>query len=471
MTQTEDAAKFVEGSTMRHVIAMTATASVGLMAIFIVDFANLFYISLLGKAALAAAIGYAGTILFFNTALCIGITIAATALVSRALGAGDRARARRMGGSALVFMVLFSGLMAGIQLPLLDPILGLLGATGETRAVALGFLYIVVPSLPLLGLGMCLSGLLRAVGDAKRAMYVTLWGGLASAVLDPILIFGLDLEVTGAAIATVLSRAALVVAGWYGAIRIHDLVARPRPGDIAKDMRPLLGIAVPAVLTNVATPVGNAYMTAALADFGDEVIAAWAVIGRLIPIAFGTIFALSGAIGPIMGQNFGAGRFDRVRQTLVDALIFTSIYTLGIWTGLYMLQDAIVDLFSASGRMADLVRFFCTVVAVTWLFNGALFVANAAFNNLGFATYSTVFNWGRAILGTIPFVLVGAHFGGAEGALLGQGLGGVVFGTAAMIVCFRVVADLKTTPDQARPDAVGQSALSAFSSGKSANLG
>ena len=98
-------ARFTVGSTMRHVVVMTATGTVGLMAVFLVDFANLFYISQLGQQELAAAIGYAGTILFFNISICIGITIAATALVSRYIGQGDRAKARHMAGSALAFIV------------------------------------------------------------------------------------------------------------------------------------------------------------------------------------------------------------------------------------------------------------------------------------------------------------------------------------------------------------------------------
>src|SRR6478672_8707859 len=98
------APKFTQGSTMRHVVVMTATGSIGLMAIFIVDFLNLFYISRLGEQELAAAIGYAGTVLFFTISLAIGVSISGTALVSRALGARKRDEARRLATSSLVFM-------------------------------------------------------------------------------------------------------------------------------------------------------------------------------------------------------------------------------------------------------------------------------------------------------------------------------------------------------------------------------
>ena len=82
-------AKFLTGAPMRHVAVTSATASIGLMAMFVVDFVDMIFISMLGNAALVAAIGYAGSILFLTTSFGIGIAIAAGALVARALGSRD----------------------------------------------------------------------------------------------------------------------------------------------------------------------------------------------------------------------------------------------------------------------------------------------------------------------------------------------------------------------------------------------
>src|ERR1700704_5766762 len=104
-TTASPAPKLTQGSIMRHVVVMTATGSIGLMAVFVVDFLNLFYISMLGERELAAAIGYAGTVLFFTTSVCIGVMVAGMALVSRALGARRRERARRLGAAPPIFIV------------------------------------------------------------------------------------------------------------------------------------------------------------------------------------------------------------------------------------------------------------------------------------------------------------------------------------------------------------------------------
>ena len=431
--------KFTTGSTMRHVAVMAASGAVGLVSIFAVDLLALLYISWLGNVNFTAGVGYGTTVLFLSTSFNVGLMIASSALVSRALGARDKVRARRLAGSTTAISLVAASLIAVLMMAVMDPLLTLLGATGETHAVAWRFLMICMPSNFLLALGMCFSGTLRSVGDARRAMYVTLSGGIASAIIDPILIFGLELGTDGAAIAVTLSRVVFCLVGYHGVVRIHDLMRKPTFLETVEDLKPMVGIAVPAVLTNIASPVAGAYMTSVLAPYGDEALAANAIISRLIPVAFGTVFALSAAIGPIFGQNLGARTIKRVRRTLTDGLIFSAASVMVAWIVLYLAQEQLIAVFHATGRAADLVRYFCVVLAGTWMFHGALFVANASFNNLGAPVLATVFNWGKATIGTVPFAIVGAQWGGAEGAFLGQGIGAIAFGIVGVWAAYQVI--------------------------------
>jgi len=455
---------------MRHVAVMTATGSLGLIAVFAVDALNLFYISRLGIAELAAAVGFAGTLMFFTTSIAIGLTIAVSALTARALGRGDRAGAATLSGAAMVYTLVATGLVAALTFPLLRPMLAWLGAEGRTLELATGFMQIVHPTSPLLALGMATTGVLRGVGDARRAMYVTLGAAFAAALLDPLLILVLDWQLTGAAVATALTRVLMLAVGAHGVWRVHRLIAWPSRAVLGEIARPFAAIAGPAILTQVATPVGNAWITAAIASHGDAAVAGWAVVGRLVPVAFGALFALSGAVGPIIGQNYGAGRTDRLKATLSASLWFITAYVAAVWALLALFATEIAGLFGTSGEATGLIVFFCQVVAGSFLFNGALFVANAAFNNLGQAVLSTVFNWGRATLGTIPFVYVGGVLAGAEGILAGWGLGGSVFGVAAIFAAWRRI-DRIDGPDVDVPPAPPPSAQSPFTSGKAATAG
>ena len=439
-------AVFVTGSTMRHVITMTATGSIGLMAIFLVDFLSLLYVSWLGRPAATAGVGFATLVLFLSTSVNIGFLIAVSALASKEIGAGNRQRAREIAGSTIALMVMTSAVVAGLMLAATPTILRWLGTSGEAYDTAFRFLMIAMPSNILMALGMGFSGALRAVGDAKKAMYVTLSGGIVTAGLDPLLIFWAGLGTDGAAWATVVSRISFVIVGYWGAVMVHDIVARPRIGHLAGDMRLATVIAVPAVLTNLATPVANIFVASTMSQFGDKAVAAFAIIDRIVPLAFGVLFALSGAVGPILGQNWGARRFDRMRQTLKDATLFCAAYVLPMWLLLMLGQNRLVELFHVTGLTAELLRLFTVVCGPMWLTLGGLFVANAAFNNLGYPLYSTAFNWGRATIGTLPLVWLGAHVGGAHGALYGVAAGGALFGVAALIVAFRTLDALEAAP-------------------------
>ncbi|MTH98300.1 MATE family efflux transporter [Roseibium sp. RKSG952] len=436
-------AKFLTGNLFRHVTVMSLTSSVGLMAVFAVDFVDMIFISMLGKAELAAAVGYAGAILFFTTSFNIGVAIAAGALVARALGSGDQELARQRASNALLAGTIFAVLFSLVVWQFLDPLVTLIGAKEPAHEFAVDYLAIVVPTLPFLLLGMAGGAVLRAHGNAKWAMFATVFGGLVNAVLDPILIFGFGLELTGAALSSAAARVAIAASALYPIFRFHGGLAFPRLPDFIRDLPPIAAIAFPAILTQLATPVGQAFVTRWMAGFGEDAVAGMAIVARMTPVAFGTIFALSGAVGPIVGQNCGAGQFDRVRRTLADALLFTGLFVLGMTALLFVLRQPIADLFEADGIALTLIYLFCGPLALAFFFNGALFVSNACFNNLGRPFYSTWLNWGRHTLGTIPFVWLGAMLYGAPGVLIGQALGGILFGVAAVVLARWTIRDVE----------------------------
>ena len=428
--------RFVVGSTMRHVLVMTGTGAAGLVAIFIVDLVSLLYISWLNDPSLTAGVGLATVVMFFTISINVGLMIPIGALVSRALGARRPDDARRLATSCSILMAAVAAIVSVILLPLLPLILTTIGAHDDTYRVALSFLWITLPTNMLMAFGMAFSTVLRAAGDAKRSMYATMSVAAVTVVLDPILIFGFGLKANGAALTINIARVAYLYVSFRYLTGAHNLLTRPNWASIVADARPFFAIAVPAILTNIAAPVANAFFTGVMAQFGDQAIAASAIIDRVTPVAFAGVFALAGAIGPVLGQNWGAQRYDRMKQTLKDALVFTVFYVGGVWLALFLVQVPLTTAFNAPPATAEIVQFFCQLSGFIWFFISLVFVANASFNNLGYPLLSTFFNWGRATLGMIPFAYFGAQIGGPKGALLGIGAGSVVFGIAAVITAF-----------------------------------
>ena len=436
---TGKSAVFTTGSIMRHVSVSSFTASIGLMAIYAVDLIDLIFISMLGYEVLAAAAGYASALMFFTSAINIGLSVAAGVLASRSIGSGDKLEAREYATSTAMFVALTGVAIPLILLSNIAFFLGLLGAEGKVAELAATYLWIIIPFTWVSGLSMVTVAVLRGYGENRMAMYPSLLGAVTNAVLDPILIFGLDMGMEGAAWATVAARFVTLGVALYPAIRRHNAYVLPRLRLLWRDYQPVSYFAVRAVLTNVATPIGTAIVTREMSKFGPEAVAGMAVIGRLTPVAFSVIWALAGAIGPIIGQNFGAGNMDRVRRAYIDALKFVAIYVMFVTVILLAFRGPIAGLFGAENLTKSLIFLFCFPVALASFFNGAIFVASASFNTLGRPSYSTWLSWGQNTLGTWPFVIVGGMLLGAQGVLIGQAIGSVVFASIAIWLGWRLI--------------------------------
>lgn len=438
--------KFVVGSLLRHILVMSGAGGVGLGAIFLTDLANIVFLSWLDDRAVLSAVGYASSILYFTISIGIGLGIAATTMVSRTLGQRRPLRAARHSINAHIASLAAGCIAAALMLVAIPFLLTLLGATGHTHEIAARYLTIVTLGLPALTLAMTSASVLRAAGDARRAMNITLYGAIVNTILDPIFIFGFGLGIDGAAWATVIARLSFMAVGLYGVVRVHRLIARPRLPAFAADVPTFTAIAVPAIMTNIASPVSNAYVTAAIAGHGDDAVAGWAIIGRILPVAFGAIYALSSSIGPIIGQNYGANRGSRVREAFKLALGVNVGFTLVAWIVLALLSPSLIRAFGVSGTAADLITLFNVWLAPLFAFMGALFVVNAVFNTLDHPHYATLLNWGRATIGTIPLVHLGSWLGGAEGVLWAHMAGGMLFGCLAVWLCLRLFDRL--VPDE-----------------------
>ena len=428
---------------MGHVVRMTATGAFGITFVFLVDAANLVWLSQLGDAQLLAAIGFAFAIQFFSVSSAVGLMMGSTALVSRSIGAGNRELSRRQAGSAVVVASTIQVGVAALIVAFRHDLVAMAGAEGHTAHLAARYLAMTVPSLVFMAVGMVCSGVLRAEGLGAKAMYITLLSGALLMFVDPVLILWLGWELDGAAIGLVLFRVVLMALGLFFAVYQHNLVAKPRLKDVVHFLKPYMFIAIPAIATQMATPAGNYLLTIVMAPFGDDAVAAWAVVGRLTVVAFGGIFALSGAIGGIFGQNFGAGRYDRLRMTYRDAVIFCLFYTVATWVLVVLATPGVITVFDLEEQGADVLWAFSTIGVGGFVFVGTLFVSNAAFNNLGKPARSTFVNWIKEGVFSWPFAVLLAGVYGAPGVIYGQAAASALVGVISCIWGWHFVKSLK----------------------------
>ncbi len=439
----ERKAKFLTGSTMSHIITMTLTSAIGLIAIFSVDFVDFFFLSQLEDTAIQAALGFTGTLLFATTSVGIGFAIASSATVAKAVGEENFEKANRLVINSLIYTGLASCIIGFCLFISLPYILSVLGAKEHVLELSKSYLQILVPTMPILAISMAAGACLRALGDPMQALYIYVGGAFINAGLDPLLIFTFNLGMDGAAIASATARIGMLCMSLYGLLIIHRIKTKTNFLKLKQDLIPFSYIALPAILTNIASPIGNGYVTYALAPFGNAAVASWAIIARILPLTFAGIFSLSGAVGPIIGQNLGGKRYDRVQQTLYDAVKFSTIYVLFAWALLALAAPTICNIMELEGEAAEYVMFYCYWLIPGFGMIGYMFTANAAFNNLGKAHYSTWLNWTRATLGTVPFVIIGTYYFGVYGLLSGQIIGGALTAFLSLYICQRLIKKLQ----------------------------
>ena len=161
-------AVFTRGSTMSHITAMTAASATGLLAMFGVDLIDMYFLTLLGEQELVAAVGYAGTLVYFLVSVSIGLQIAMGALVARAEGAQQQNMAGRYCTNVWIFSFSMALVLVSLMWIFLPELLQFLGAEGKTLEHALDYSRIMLPSLLIVSVSMGSGAALRAIGEAAR---------------------------------------------------------------------------------------------------------------------------------------------------------------------------------------------------------------------------------------------------------------------------------------------------------------
>ena len=340
-----------------------------------------------------------------------------------------------------------------LYLAFIGPYAAAVGLEPRVRGHLLSFVFISTPFMVAGGIGMMLSNLLRAHGRGRQSMWVLLAGTATVALLDPLVIFVFKGGLQGVAWAGAVGRLATMLLGGWLVFGRHRLVSWPTRGELRPALAAIGRIAAPAALTGLATPAAVIFAASTYAGFGSSVMAGATVMDRVLQLAYSMFFVLPGAIGPILGQNLGAGNWDRIRETARLTARLALAYGLGMAVLLALLAPFIADLFKVTGPGRDLVVFFCRYASFIWVLNSFFFVAVAVFNNLGHAGYSTAISWLRATVGTLPLVWLGARLGGPEGVVLGQSASFALFSLVALALCRRV---LRRPPPRPAAAAAGQ---------------
>ena len=426
--------KFTEGSVSRHLLTMMFASWVALASNMLLSLADMYFLSRLGDVDVLAAVGFSGSIVMFPNAVGIGFSIAISVLVSQALSRSGRDKASSLFSSILVIAFALALLVVAIFLFLLPYLLSILGAQGRVHALAMDYLSLTLLSAPLSVLLMAFASGLRSVSMAKMSMWVSLVSSVVNIILDPILIEVMGFGIVGAAWATIIARVVAVAIGLWVLIAQLGFVQKVDLSGLWQTFLQAKGIAAPAVISNLFTPIGGLIVVSVVSSYGSEAMAGLAVVGSLTPILLSVFFSLTGAAGPMVGQNMGANMPDRIASIFRQGVIILASYTLLIWCLFMLAYPVIIEAYSLTGLAVELLWLYCFVQVPLSVGLGFLALSNGIYNNLGKPRWSMWLNASRSSVATFILCHLGAYFFGVYGAVMASTISFVLYGVSAVFL-------------------------------------
>ena len=437
-TQNSDIKHMTEGPVGPSLIRLSVPMMFGLISIMLFSLVDTFYISLIGVRELVA-ISFTFPVTFTLMSFSFGIGIGASAVISRAIGEGDHHRVRRLTTDSLLLVSLIIICVATISFFSLGTIFTLIGATEESIQLIKEYMVpwlagVVFVVIPIVG-----NSAIRATGDTKTPSWIMMIAAGVNALLDPLLIFGYgpfpELGIKGAAIATVISYFSIMIAGLWVLGKRERMLSISWPGiaEILLSWKALLYIGIPAMLTQLLFPISNAFLTRIAADLGEATVAAFGVGTRIESIAMIGFMALASVLIPFIGQNYGAGKNDRIIQANKFSIRFAMIWGTTAWGVLALISGSIARTFADDSSVQDFIKQFFWIVPSGFAFHGISQLISASCNALHRPFHSTVINILRLFLVLIPLVYIGSHFWSTTGFFFGITACNFVTGVVAWI--------------------------------------
>lgn len=425
--------------------------AVGLLSLNSYSIADTYFVGQLGTLPLAA-MGFTFPVSSLLVAIGLGVGIGASSVLSRLMGRGDMAKVQRITTHALLLGAFLGLIVMVTGLASIEPVFLALGADQRTLPLIREYMEVYYFGGFFMILPMIGNFAMRAVGDPRIPAVILTTSALINIVLDPLLIFGWlgfpRLELRGAALATVFANGATVIATvailyWREhLIRVRDLW----PTDLVDSWRRVLHVGIPAIASNLLSPATVAVITSFVAGFGPAAVAGFGVASRLEALIMIVIFAVTSSVGPFTGQNFGAGRLDRVRRIAIQSEVFCIAYAAAAAALFWIFSRPLVGIFDSNPDVIATASSYLLIVPFSLGGFGVMLVAVAAFNALGRPLPATVLTFIKLFLAYIPLAWVLSAKAGIDGIFWANAIAHLSFGVVGFVWFRRVLDGLDRVP-------------------------
>ncbi len=369
----------------------------------------------IGRGVGAMAItGLAITFPLMNlvVAFCVLVAVGGATISSIFLGQKAPEKASQVVGNVTVFCLIHAVVIMSVGLLFLDPILYFFGATAETIGYALSFMRIILFGTPISYVFLGLNNLMRATGYPRKAMISALLSVAVNIVVAPLLIFVAGWGISGAALATICGQTSAFI--WV----LHHFISRKsyirftlRGWHVSWTlMRKIYAIGLSPFLMNCCACLVVVFINKALLDTagadGNLAVGAYGIINRTTMFFVMIIFGITQGMQPILGYNFGAANWPRVKATLMKGIwIATAVSTIG-WLLTELIPDTISHMFTTDTVMVQIARDGFRIYFIVYPLVGAQIVIQNYFQSIGKPKLSIFLSLTRQLIFLLPMLWI-----------------------------------------------------------------
>jgi putative MATE family efflux protein len=423
---------------------LSAPAIAGMLVIAIYNVVDTFFVSLLRDTTAVAATGIVFPIFQLIGAVGLTFGMGAASVISRRLGERDYDGANQVAATALYSVVAVGLLFSLIGAIFVRPILSAFGATPSILETAALYGRVIIGGSVFQMINMTANNILRSEGASLYSSIGQIIGAGLNIILDPIFIFVLDMGITGAAVATVVSQA--VSAGWLVAYYVAgrgslNPLSLKNVRIARQTYRDMMNLGFPTMVRQVLGSISFGILNNAAARYGDSAVAAISITFRLFLLLLMALVGLAQGLQPLAGYNYGARQYDRVHRTI--RLAFTITIITGAVAGIagFVFATAIMRIFVPQDP--EVIRMGTEALRITSFALvpvGLVVMFGGVFQALGDGRSALFLAAGQQGVFLIPLVLVLPHLMGLTGVFLAQPAGFTLAFVVGMILLRRTLS-------------------------------
>ncbi len=408
----------------------------GIVAMVAFNLADTFFVGQLGTTHLAA-ISFTFPVVMVIGSISMGLGVGASAVISRAIGAGNHEKVIRLTTDALVLALVIVSLFAFTGLLTIEPLFRAMGANEDLLPFIKSYMTIWYLGVPFVVIPMVGNNAIRATGDTKTPSMIMMAAVLINIVMDPMLIFGIGpfprMELAGAALATVIGRALTFLLSLWILWKRERMISfkLPHIGLMIESWRKILYVGIPAAGTNLITPVSLAVITRLVSMYGAEAVAAFGVATRIEMFALTILMALGSVLTPFVGQNKGAGKNLRIKTGVRYSQIFSLGWGVFLF-GLFMAAAKVfAGIFNDQPEVVSMATQYLQIISLSYGLQGLLMLSSSALNALNKPLVSAFLALLRMVVLYVPLAMVGSRVFQLTGIFYAGFLANVIAGATA----------------------------------------